>query len=379
MMKSDKDRNRTWVEVDLGAIGENVRKIKERVKPVKVLACLKADGYGLGALPIAKEIERDVDIFGLATIREAKELRKGGIKKPLFILGTILPEEAKEAVKNDLILTLCSEELTSALSKEGKRQNKEVRVHLKVDTGMGRLGILPSDVFPFVKEIQKLPNLSLEGIFSHFPSADRDINFSKRQLNIFLDLIKELERRGIEFCFRHIANSSAVLNLPESYLDKRLNLVRVGLLIYGLYPSLKERKKNLLNLKPALSLKSRIISLKEGPKGWGISYGRTYRTKKRTKIAIIPCGYADGYSFALSNKGYLIIEGERCPVLGRVCMDQMVVGVDRIKNLKIGEVATLIGKDKRKEITVEELAEIGKTIPYEIVSRLSHRLPRFYK
>jgi len=191
-------------------------------------------------------------------------------------------------------------------------------------------------------------------------------------------LIKELERRGIKFCFRHISNSSAVLNLPESYL-KPLNLVRAGLLIYGLYPSLKERKKNLLNLKPVLSLKSRIISLKEVPKGWGISYGRTYITKKRTKIAIIPCGYADGYSFALSNKGYLIIEGERCPVLGRVCMDQMVVGVDRIKNLKIGEVVTLIGKERKEEITVEELAGIAKTIPYEIVSRLSHRLPRFYK
>ena len=372
------NRNRTWVEVDLGAVRENVKKIKEKVKPSKVLACIKADGYGLGALPIAKEIEKDVDIFGLATVTEAKELRKGEIKKPLFILGTILPEEAEEAVKNNLVLTLCSEELALALSKEGKRQNKRVRVHLKVDTGMGRLGILPSDVLPFIKKIQRLPNLSLEGIFSHFPSADRDINFSKRQLNIFLNIVEELEKKGVKFCFRHIANSAGILNLHKSYLNQGLNLVRVGLLIYGLYPSLKDKRRNLLNLKPSLSLKSRIIFLKDVPKGWGISYGRTYITKKKTKIAIIPCGYADGYSFALSNKGYLIIKGERCPILGKVCMDQTVVGVDGVKNLKIGEVVTLIGKDRKKEITVEELAEIGKTIPYEVVTRLSHRLPRFY-
>ncbi len=364
---------RSWIEINLGAIEYNLEQIKRKIGKNKILACIKADGYSHGATPVANAIKKKVEFFGVATIKEAIALRDAGIKKPTLILGTILPEDASAVIKNDLIATVCTIALAKALSEEAKERKKIAKIHIKVDTGMGRIGIRPVNAIEFIKKVKAFPNLFLEGLFSHFPAAETDKSFSQKQIRIFKDLITGLKESQIEFPFYHIANSPAILNLPGSYF----NLVRPGIVLCGIYPSRKIKKT--IKLKPALSLKSRVVFIQEKEKGDSISYGRTYRAKERRTVVTLPIGYADGVDRKLSNKGVILIDGKRCPIIGAICMDQLMVDATGIKNLKIGDEAVLIGKQKKERISVEEIAETIDTVPQEIVSRLGKRLPRIYK
>ncbi|MCK4244142.1 MAG: alanine racemase [Candidatus Omnitrophica bacterium] len=364
---------RSWIEVNLGAIKYNLEQIRKKIGKNKILACIKADSYSHGATIVANAIKKKVEFFGVATIKEAIELRVAGIKKPILILGTVLPEEAFAVIKNNLSATVCTISLAKALSKEAKKRKKIAKIHIKVDTGMGRIGIKPEEAIEFIKKVKASSNLFLEGLFSHFPVADTDISFSQKQIKIFKDLTAKLKGRGIEFPFYHLANSAAILNLKNSYF----NLVRPGITLCGIYPSLKIKKT--VKLKPALSLKSRVVFIKEIGKGGSVSYGRTYRAKKRRTVATLPIGYADGVDRKLSNKGAVLLSGKRCAIIGAICMDQLMVDASDIKNLKIGDEAVLIGRQKEERISVEEIAETINTVPQEIVSRLSSkRLPRIY-
>ena len=371
--------NRSWIEVDLKAITYNLAQVKKKIKRSKILACIKADAYAHGAIPIAQAIEKKVDFFGVATVSEGKELREAGVKKSILILGTILPEDASAVVKNNLSATVCTISLAEALSKKAKSRKKIAKIQIKVDTGMGRIGIRPKEAIKFIKKVKKIPNIFLEGLFSHFPVADTDKKFSEKQIKIFKTLIAKLKKNKIDFPFYHIANSPAILNLPDSYASNYFNLVRPGIIIFGIYPSLKSRSRIYPTLKPALSLKSRVVFIKELKKGESVSYGRRYRAPGKRIVATLPIGYADGVDRELSNKGIVLLKGKRCPIIGAVCMDQLMVDATGVKNLKIGDEAVLIGKQKKERISVEEIAETINTVPQEIVSRLGKRLPRIYK
>jgi len=371
--------NRSWIEVDLKAITYNLAQVKKKIRRDKILACIKADAYAHGAISVAQTIEKKVDFFGVATVNEGNELREAGIKKSILILGTILPEEASAVVKNNLSATVCTIPLAEALSKEAKSRKKIAKIQIKVDTGMGRIGIRPKEVIEFIRKVKKIPNIFLEGLFSHFPAANTDKKFSEKQIKIFEGLITKLKENKIDFPFYHIANSPAILNLPNSYANDYFNLARPGIIIFGIYPSLKSSGRINPTLKPALSLKSRVVFIKELKKGDSVSYGRRYRAPGKRIVATLPVGYADGVDRKLSNKGIVLIKGKRCPIIGIVCMDQLIVDVTGVKELKIGEEAVLIGKQKKERISVEEIAETINTVPQEIVSRLGKRLPRIYK
>ncbi len=371
--------NRSWIEIDLKAIRYNLLQVKKKIGRDKILACIKADAYAHGAISIAKTIEKKVDFFGVATVSEAKELRAAGMKKPILILGTILPEDASTLIENDISATVCTIPLAKTLSKEAKNRKKIVRIQIKVDTGMGRIGLKPDEAMEFIEKIRELPNIFLEGLFSHFPAADSDQEFSEKQIAVFKTLVAKLQENKIKFPFYHIANSPAILNLPDSYANDYFNLVRPGIIIFGIYPLMKINPRIHLPLKPALSLKSRVVFIKKLKKGNSVSYGRTYRAREEIVVATLPIGYADGVDRKLSNKGVVLIKGKRCPIIGVVCMDQLMVDATGLKDLKIGDEAVLIGKQKKERISVEEIAKSIDTIPQEIVSRLGKRLPRIYK
>ena len=373
----------TKIVISLKAIKNNIRQVRKKVgKKVKILACVKTDAYGHGIERISKAIQEEVDYFGIASTDEGALLRKIGIKLPILILNCILPEEAETVVKYNLSQTICSMEVARALNNEASRKEKKVKVHIDIDTGMGRIGIRTPKAIDFIKKIGKLKNLHIEGISTHFPSADEpDKNFTNKQIKILGQILKELERNGIKIPLRHAANSAAVMGFPESHF----NMVRPGLMIYGYYLS-PYVKKN-VKLEPAFSLKTKIVCLRKLPKGATISYGRTYTTKRPSLIATLPIGYGEGYSRALSNKGEVIVKGKKAPVAGRVCMDQMMVDATNIPDVKIGDEVVLIGKQTPhqnkygagQEITVEEIASKMGTIPYEVVCMIGRNVKREYK
>ena len=366
----------TWAEIDLKAFTHNIKEIRKKVgAETKILLVVKADGYGHGALKIAKKASSlGVAMFGVAMVEEALELQKAGINTPILILNAILSEEVSEVVRYDLRQTVGSFSLAEKLSEEAKRQNRKVIIHIKIDTGMGRIGFFPEEAVSFIKKIWALDNLAVEGIFTHFSSAEeKDKSFPNFQLSQFLKVIKELEKEGINISLKHTANSAAILDLPQTYLD----MVRPGLIAYGLFPS--QSVKRSINLQPVLSLKTKVVFLKKVSKGQPISYGRTYIAPEPTLMATVPIGYADGYPRLLSNQGEVIIKGKRVPVRGRVCMDQCMIEVKDIPGVKVGEEVVLIGKQGKEEIKVEEIAEKLNTIPYEIVCMLKKRVPRIYK
>lgn len=365
----------TKVIVSLKAIKNNIKTIREKIgKDVKILACVKTDAYGHGLEKVSKAIQKKVDYLGIASIDEGALLRKIGIKLPILILNCILPEDAKEIVKYNLSPTLCSFEVAAALNKEASRKNKKVKIHMDIDTGMGRTGIRVKEAIGFIKKIKEFKNLKIEGISTHFPSADEsDKKFTRRQIKTLDRLLKDIEAIGIKIPLKHTANSAAVLAFPESHF----NMVRPGLTIYGYYPSAHFKK--IAKLEPALSLSSRIVVLRKLPKGATISYGRTYTTKRTSLIATLPIGYGEGYSRALSNKGKVLVRGKMAPVVGRICMDQTIIDVSKIPNIKIGDEVILIGKQKGKKISVEEVALLAGTIPYEIVCMIGRNIKREYK
>lgn len=364
----------TWAEVDLKAIEYNYKQVRRFVgKDISIMAVVKANAYGHGTVEVSSVLEKiGVNYLGVATMDEAVRLRDHGIKTPVLVLGSVLPGEVRVAIEKDITLTICSAELLQATVKETANGPK-ARVHIKIDTGMGRIGIWHEEALDFIKKVAQEKNITLEGIYTHFSSAGRDDFFTTYQIEAFEKLLSDVEKAWIKIPLRHASNSIATVDIKRSHL----NLVRPGLIIYGMYP--KHTFPRLIKLKPALALKTKIVYMKDTPPGRSISYGRTYITQKHTRIATLPIGYADGYSRNLSNKADVIVRGQRAPVVGKVTMDQVMIDVGHIKGARVGDEVVLIGRQGREEIRTEKLARVAGTIAYEVVCSISNRVPRVYK
>ncbi|MGN1147418.1 MAG: alanine racemase [Lachnospiraceae bacterium] len=370
---------RGYAQVDLGAIVSNMKNMKAHVKPgTKMMGVIKTDGYGHGSVPIAKALEQLDFMYGfaVATAEEAFELRENGIHLPILILGYTFPYSYEKMVALDIRPTVFRMDAATAFAEEAKRQQKRAKVHIKVDTGMGRIGIQPNEEgFAFVKKLSELENIEIEGVFTHFARADeKDKSSAREQLakfRAFTDrLEKELQLTGL---IKDCSNSAGILEMPEANMD----VVRAGITLYGLAPS-ADVDMGIVPLKPALSLYSTVVYVKWLTEGYPISYGGTYVTKKKTRVATIPLGYGDGYPRSLSNKGYVLIRGQKAPILGRVCMDQFMVDVTDIPGVCEGDRVTLIGRDGEQEISANELGELSGRFNYELMCDLGKRIPRVY-
>lgn len=367
---------RVTANISLDAICSNIINSKKLIDDTtKIMVIIKADGYGHGAVPIAKALDPIADAFGIAILEEGIELRRAGIKKPLLILGYTPKEQYKDMVRFGITPTIFQYSAAEELSREAVKQKKTVNIHIKLDTGMSRIGY--SDKPGSIEEIKKiylLEGIKIEGVFSHFACADEaDKTSARDQLRRYLNFIEKLKKEGINIPVKHISNSAGIIDLPEA----QLNMVRSGISTYGLYPS-DEVEKNKLELTPALELKTHVSFVKEVDAGVGVSYGSTYVTSKKTKIATIPVGYGDGYPRLLSSKGRVLIHGNSAPILGRICMDQFMVDVTGIDNVNQGDTVTLIGKDGNECITVEEVAELAYSFNYELICNIGKRIPRIY-
>jgi len=354
----------TWTEVNLDAIAQNVKNIKKLIgKKKELMAVVKGNAYGHDILEISSVVlENGATRLAVARLEEAIFLRKAGITVPILVLGLTLKPQAESLVSYDITPTVCEFEMIEKLSELAVQMNKMAKIHLKVDTGMGRIGIFPDDVLRFIKRIKALKKVEIEGIFTHFSVADeKDKFYTEEQFKKFIEILTILEKEGIKIPIKHVGNSAALLDLPHMWLD----MVRPGLAIYGLYPS-KEVKKT-INLIPAQQFKTKIVFIKELPRGESISYGRTYITKRRMRVASLPVGYADGYNRLLSNQGEVLVRGQRVPIIGRVCMDQCMIDVTNLTQVEIGDEVVLWGRQGEGMITVEEIAQKIRTINYEIV------------
>jgi len=364
----------TFAEIDLDAIRHNLEIVSHIVKgKADILGVVKADAYGHGMKEVSMAIIDYVDYFGVASLDEAAILRRISIKKPILVIGAILPEEIEGVLKLNAIQTVSDLDIPKRLSKFAQAKNKKIKVHVKIDTGMGRLGFWHEEALYFIKKIAKLKNIIIDGIFTHFPNAEADNVFTYGQIKNFKRLIEDLWDNDIRIPVKHTANSMGLIDFKDSHM----NMVRPGLMMYGIYP--KESLMRNILLKPALTLKTKITYLKSVPKGRTISYGMTYVTRKATKIATIPVGYGDGYSRYFSNKAQVLINGMRCPIIGRVCMDMCMVDVSHLKDVKVGDEVVLIGSQGKEIIRAEELARLINTIPYEVLCNIGHRVPRIYK
>jgi len=354
----------TWTEVNLDAIAQNVKNIKKLIgKKKELMAVVKGNAYGHDILEISSVVlENGATRLAVARLEEAIFLRKAGITVPILVLGLTLKPQAESLVSYDITPTVCEFEMIEKLSELAVQMNKMAKIHLKVDTGMGRIGIFPDDVLRFIKRIKALKKVEIEGIFTHFSVADeKDKFYTEEQFKKFIEILTILEKEGIKIPIKHVGNSATLLDLPHMWLD----MVRPGLAIYGLYPS-KEVKKT-INLIPAQQFKTKIVFIKELPRGESISYGRIYITKRRMRVASLPVGYADGYNRLLSNQGEVLVRGQRVPIIGRVCMDQCMIDVTNLTQVEIGDEVVLWGRQGEEMITVEEIAQKIRTINYEIV------------
>ena len=369
-----KKYRRIWVEVDLDALHHNLNEAKRVSKGAKILAVVKADGYGHGAVEIAKELHEEADYFGVALIDEALQLRRNGVIKPILILGYTSPTQYETLIEADITQAIFSREAARQLSDTAVRMGKKAKIHVVVDTGMSRIGFPPTEEsVETIKWINTLPGLFVEGIFSHFALADsKDKTVDKMQLKRFGFVLDGLEREGIHIPIKHISNSAAVIDSDYSF-----DMVRCGIMLYGMYPS-DEVDKTKVSLKPVMSLKSSVIQVKTLPPGEGVSYGHTFVTTRETRIATVSAGYGDGYPRALSSKGRVIINGQYAPIIGRVCMDIFMVDISHIDGVKVEDPVILIGRDGDKEITAEEVGALADTFNYEIVCSVSRRVPRIY-
>jgi len=369
-------RGPVWAEISLEAIGKNTGEIRKITRPeAKIMAIVKANGYGHGALEVSKTVLRHgADCLGVARLGEALELRWQGIEASILVLGYTPPEEAAEAIRHSITLAAYTEEQFANISRIAVQLGKTAVVHVKVDTGMGRLGFLPGrHSAEIIGKLACFPNLHLEGIFTHYATADEaDKSYANLQTDRFLDFLSTLAKMGITFPLRHAANSAALINLPETHLD----MVRPGITLYGLYPSPEVARK--IELQPAMGVKALVSHVKEVEKGSSISYGRTFVAKRRTVIATLPLGYADGYARLLSNRGEVLLHGRRAPVVGRVCMDQTMLDITEIPGVAPGDTAVVLGKQGEEAITAEELGEKTGSINYEVVCKFSARIPRVY-
>ena len=368
---------RVYAAIDLDAVCHNISEIKKLVGPdTKIMPVIKADGYGHGAVPVAKALNKiGVDGFAGAIIEEGIALRKQGITKPILILGYTSEYQYASLIQHEIEQTVFSYEMAEAISKFAVTMKKEARIHIKVDTGMNRIGFKPTEEsVGQVQRIQKLPNIKIQGIFTHFACADEEDKTSARyQKELFDQFVSKIEEKGIEIPVKHVSNSAAIMDLREC----RMDMVRSGIITYGLYPS-EEVDKSAIDLKPALSLISHVIHVKEVGPGEGVSYGSTFVTDRKTRIATIPVGYADGYPRALSSRGRVIIRGQYAPIIGRICMDQFMVDVTDIEGVSVMDRVTLVGTEGDKNISVEEAADLAGSFNYEFVCGIGKRVPRVY-
>jgi alanine racemase len=365
----------TWAEVDLDAIAHNARGLKKCAgEETELMAVVKANAYGHGAVPVAKTaLENGASRLAVNRTLEGVELRQAGITAPILILGYSLPSEAETIVRWDLTPTVTTVEGALALSTMSVQQGKVTPIHVKVDTGMGRFGLLPDEVVAFVRRIAELPGLKLEGFFTHFAVADlTDKTYTRCQFGLYMRVVRQLEEAGFAIPLKHVANSATDLDLPEMHLD----MVRCGIALYGLRPS--DEVEPAIPLKPAMALKSRVARVRTLPPGSSISYGCTYTTTKSTPVALVPVGYGDGYHRLLSNKGSVLIGGKRAPIVGRVCMDQFVVDVTGIEGMRQDDEVVVFGCQGEEEISAEEVAALAGTINYEVVTSILPRVTRVY-
>lgn len=368
-----------WAEIDLSAIKHNFREVRRLVGPnVQVMAIVKANAYGHGATAVAASLAAEgADCFGVALLNEAVELREAGISQPIMILGWTPQEDFQRALDLDITLSIFSLEEARQLSRISQDTGKKACVHLKVDTGMGRLGFRPDETdIEKVCRLLDLPGLAVKGIFTHLAKADeRDKTYTSKQLTLFQDFVASVSQKsGFTFPVRHVANSAAVIDHPEAYLE----MVRPGIMLYGLKPS-DAVKMERVELRQAFTLRARIAQVKEVPAGVAVSYGGCYVTEERTVIATLPLGYADGYSRLLSGRTAVLLHGQRYHQIGRVCMDQFMVNLGLTqKPVQQGDVVTLIGRDGSGFISVDEIADILGTINYEVTCMISGRVPRVF-
>lgn len=373
-----KTYSRVYAKIDLDAIAYNMEQMKQNIRPeTKVMAVIKADGYGHGAVQIAEMMERWNYIWGfaVATLDEAVVLRTEGIQKPILVLGCVFPDQYMEMLKHEIRMNIYTEEMAESISRMAAREGKTAYMHIKLDTGMSRLGFgINEQSAETIKRISKMPNVNMEGIFTHFTKADeKDKSFTKKQIQEFVWMTERLKEKNVRFTYEHCSNSAGIIDVPEANFD----IVRAGISTYGLYPSEEVDKTN-VKLKPALALKSHVAFVKEIERGTPVSYGGTFVAKEKMKIATIPVGYADGYPRSLSNKGYVLIRGKKAPILGRVCMDQFMVDVTQIEGVSFGDKVTMIGKDGNEILPVEVLSELSGRFNYEFVCDLGKRIPRIY-
>ncbi|HZX36479.1 MAG TPA: alanine racemase [Thermodesulfobacteriota bacterium] len=359
--------------ISVAALKHNYGEVKNLLMPgTKTMAVVKANAYGHGDLYVAKTLEdAGCEMFGVAFVEEGARLRQGGIKRPIVVLGGIYPSQIQDCFEFDLTPVIFDSDTATLLDTFAKKHNKKKAVHVKIDSGMGRLGILPRQIVGFFQELKTFGNLAVEGMLSHLSEAEAaDKQFSKKQLDTFLKTISIAQGLGCDPPYIHMANSAAILDLP----DARFSLVRPGLMLYGAYTSL--RLKDKARLKPVMKLKTQIIQVKKMSAGTPISYSRTFMTQKESLIATLPIGYGDGLPFALSGKGEVLVRGARAPIAGRVCMDFTMIDVTDIRGVATGDEAILIGTQGEETISVEEVATKADTIPYEVFCNISARVPR---
>jgi alanine racemase len=381
--------NLIWAEIDLKAISRNVRNLRSVTsKGSRLMAVVKANGYGHGSVEVAlAALENGADCIGVARINEGLHLRRAGITAPILILGFTPPECSEAVVANHLTQTVYTFEAAESLSDAAARLQTRAKVHVKVDTGMGRLGLLldsprisllgkhlPGNAQRVIDSIFRLPCIEVEGIFTHFATADsQDKTYTLLQLERFMEFLDKLKVHGMEFPLRHAANSAALIDLPETHLD----LIRPGISLYGFYPSAEVNQER-VSLIPAMMLKTRVIHVKMVPAGFHISYGLTYQTENPTVIATVSAGYADGLNRLLSSRGQMLVRGSRAQIVGRICMDLTLLDVGHVPEVSIGDEVVIFGRQGQECIPVEEMAEILNTIHYEIVTSLSPRVERVY-
>lgn len=366
---------RCYATVDLDLIHKNVEVMKEKLNPeTKILAVIKTDGYGHGAVPVAKALEDICYGYAIATAYEGHNLRRHNINKPIFILGYVPETDIDVAISEDMIPPVFTWEMAECVSKHAVKADKTVKINIAVDTGMSRIGYIPSEeAVQEILNISKLPNLKIESIFTHFAKADyKDKSFTEKQLKEFNDFIKDLENAGVTIPIHQCANSAAMMEMPET----NLNISRAGISMYGLYPSEEMDKEN-MKLYPAMAVYSHVVHVKEIEAGRGISYGQTFVANKPMKIATIPMGYGDGYPRNLSNVGYVLVNGKRANIVGRVCMDQFMVDVTGME-VKTGDLVVLAGKSGDEEILIDELAVMAGSFNYEFICDIGKRVPRVY-
>jgi len=364
----------TWAEINLGAIAHNLQEIKKKVAPAEIMAVIKADAYGHGLKEVARvALENNARYLGVSAVEEGVQLRKQ-TTTPILVFGGFFENQIKACLEHDLELTLFDFELAGALSKQAQASGNSAKVHIKVDTGMTRVGVHWQESLDFICRVSELRYVKIVGIYTHFASADaKDKSFAKTQLQRFQKVLTELEMRNIQIPLKHTANSGAILDLPESYFD----MVRPGVSIYGYYPSFEATES--INLQPAMSFKSQVVAVKQVESGTKISYDSTYETVKQTKIVTVPVGYADGYNRLLSNQGEVLIRGKRYPVVGQVCMDFIMVDIGLENDIQTGDEVVLLGCQGDEEISIYEICEKLNTIPYEFTCMISSRVPRVYK